>query len=129
VRAHLVDTARTFIFDTGLAPACAGAARAALRLVDGDRVGALRAAAAELATLLELPSPHAAVLPLVVVDPLAAAAARDMCARAGVAVGCFRPPSVPEGGSCLRLTAHADLTRDELRDAARVVLAAVAAAT
>src|SRR5699024_7984008 len=30
VRDHLVDTARTFVFDTGLAPASEGAARAAL---------------------------------------------------------------------------------------------------
>ena len=33
VIAHLVDTARSFIFDTGLAPACAGAALAALRVL------------------------------------------------------------------------------------------------
>ncbi|MGH3327799.1 MAG: 8-amino-7-oxononanoate synthase, partial [Streptomycetales bacterium] len=32
---HLVDAARTFIFDTGLAPACAGAALAALRVLEG----------------------------------------------------------------------------------------------
>ncbi|MGY2063093.1 aminotransferase class I/II-fold pyridoxal phosphate-dependent enzyme, partial [Nocardia gipuzkoensis] len=32
VRAHLIDAARTFIFDTGLAPAAVGAARAALGL-------------------------------------------------------------------------------------------------
>ena len=35
VIAHLVDTARTFIFDTGLAPACVGAALAALRVLRG----------------------------------------------------------------------------------------------
>ena len=33
VIAHLVDTARSFIFDTGLAPACVGAALAALRVL------------------------------------------------------------------------------------------------
>ncbi|MGW4356779.1 aminotransferase class I/II-fold pyridoxal phosphate-dependent enzyme, partial [Nocardia sp. NPDC004582] len=33
VRAHLIDAARTFIFDTGLAPAAVGAARAALTLL------------------------------------------------------------------------------------------------
>ncbi|MBX5487241.1 MAG: 8-amino-7-oxononanoate synthase, partial [Mycolicibacterium hassiacum] len=33
VRDHLIDTARTFIFDTGLAPAAVGAAGAALRVL------------------------------------------------------------------------------------------------
>jgi 8-amino-7-oxononanoate synthase len=31
-----------------------------------------------------------------------------------VRVGCFRPPSVPEGTSRLRLTARADLTDGDL---------------
>ncbi|WP_345422182.1 aminotransferase class I/II-fold pyridoxal phosphate-dependent enzyme, partial [Actinomycetospora chlora] len=45
---HLVDTARPFIFDTGLAPAAAGAALAALRIVQAEPelVGALHSAAA-----------------------------------------------------------------------------------
>jgi 8-amino-7-oxononanoate synthase len=42
-----------------------------------------------------------------------------------VRVGCFRPPSVPVDGSCLRLTARADLTPVEVARAAEVVRAAV----
>src|SRR5699024_1302858 len=43
VREHLVDTARSFIFDTGLAPASVGAARAALAVLRRDpaRAGAV----------------------------------------------------------------------------------------
>ena len=126
VRAHLVDTARSFIFDTGLAPASVGAGLAALRLVDAPRVAALRAGVTELAGLLDLAPSDGAVLPLVLGDPARAAAARDACAAAGVRVGCFRPPSVPPGGSCLRLAARADLTADEAVRAADVVRAAVA---
>ena len=36
------------------------------------------------------------------------------CRAAGLAVGCFRPPSVPDGISRLRLTARADLTEEQI---------------
>jgi 8-amino-7-oxononanoate synthase len=47
-------------------------------------------------------------------SPEAAVAAADRCAAMGVRVGCFRPPSVPDGVSRLRLTGRADLTADDL---------------
>lgn len=121
VRNHLIDTARSFVFDTGLAPAAVGAALAALGLVDADLVSALRANGAALAALLDLPRPPAAVLPVHVGDAHAAAAARDACAAAGIRVGCFRPPSVPAGQSCLRLTVRADLTAADLNRTATAV--------
>ncbi|MYV44798.1 8-amino-7-oxononanoate synthase, partial [Streptomyces sp. SID2888] len=43
------------------------------------------------------------------------------CRAAGVAVGCFRPPSVPDGISRLRLTARADLTDEQIGRAVRVI--------
>jgi 8-amino-7-oxononanoate synthase len=124
VRDHLVDTARAFVFDTGLAPACVGAALGALELVSPQRVGALRDAVTTLAGLLDVPATQGAVVPVVLGDPHRAAAARDACADAGVRVGCFRPPSVPAGGSCLRLALRADLTGAELQRAADVVRSA-----
>jgi 8-amino-7-oxononanoate synthase len=91
-------------------------------------VSALHAVSAQLAGLLDLERPDGAVLPVVLGDAARAAAARDACVAAGVRVGCFRPPSVPVGGSCLRLAARADLTADEVRSAAAVIRAAVAGA-
>jgi 8-amino-7-oxononanoate synthase len=125
VRAHLADTARTFIFDTGLAPGSAAAALTALSLVDHERVASLRACVADLARLLELPGSDGAVLSVHVGDPAAAAAARDACTSAGLLVGCFRPPSVPDGRACLRLAGRADLGADERAWAAGVVRRAV----
>ncbi len=113
---HLVDAARAFIFDTGLAPAAAGAALAALRVLraEPDLAGRALSAAAALATAAarhRLPTgvPAAAVVSvrLGAADLAVRAAAR--CAEHGVRVGCFRPPSVPTGRSCLRVTGRADL--------------------
>jgi len=125
VRRHLVSTARSFIFDTGLAPPSAGAALAALRLTTQARVGALHRAAHGLADALGVPRTDSAVVPVHVGDATAAAAARDLCLARGVRVGCFRPPSVPQGQSCLRLTARADLTADDITLAAQVVRSAL----
>lgn len=127
VRRHLVDTARPFIFDTALAPACAAAAQAALRLVDDARVLRLRENVLALADLVGVPATDGAVVPVVLGTAERATAARDRCAAEGVVVGCFRPPSVPTGASCLRLAVRADLTRAEVERAADVVRRAVRA--
>lgn len=121
-RAHLVDTARPFIFDTGLAPPCVGAALAALARVNHASVSRLRHNAWALADALGVPRTDSAVVPMILGDPRRATRARDACAIEGVLVGCFRPPSVPPDGSCLRLTVRADLRDDDLQRAAATVL-------
>jgi hypothetical protein len=95
VRQHLVSTARSFVFDTGLAPPSAAAALAALRLVTPERVAALRANAGALADGVGVARTAGAVVPVPVGDARRAADARDRCRADGVRVGCFRPPSVP----------------------------------
>jgi 8-amino-7-oxononanoate synthase len=126
---HLVDAARTFIFDTALAPAAAGAALAALRVLRDEPwlPGRVLAAAASLASAAGVAAPPSAVVSVIIGEPEPAVAAAGECLRLGVRVGCFRPPSVPVGTSRLRLTAHAGLTPSEL-DLAREVLASVLSA-
>lgn len=116
VRAHLIDTARTFIFDTGLAPAAVGAAHAALGLLRADPGlgGRVLARATELATITDVPQPDSAVVSVVLGQAQVAFDAAQQCRARGLSVGCFRPPSVPEGTSRLRLTARADLTDAEM---------------
>jgi 8-amino-7-oxononanoate synthase len=128
VIAHLIDTARSFIFDTGLAPACVGAAAAALRVLadEPERPAAVLRVAASLAAAAGVPAPPSAVVSVVLGEPSVALAAAQGCAERGVRVGCFRPPSVPEGTSRLRLTARATLTDDDL-DLVRAALADVLA--
>jgi 8-amino-7-oxononanoate synthase len=128
VREHLVNTARSFIYDTGLAPAAAGGALAALRVLtaEPERVDAVRRAAATLAAVAAAPVPAAAVLSVVMPSAQAAVDGAAACAAAGVRIGCFRPPSVPDGISRLRLTARATLSTAELAAAGTALAAAVA---
>ncbi|MFD5585442.1 8-amino-7-oxononanoate synthase [Streptomyces sp. NPDC058733] len=125
---HLVNAARTFIFDTGLAPAAAGAALAALRLVrrEPERAARARTVAAELHARLtaaghQAVRPDAAVVSVRAPSPEQAVRWAADCRAAGLAVGCFRPPSVPDGISRLRLTARGDLTQDQIERAVRVI--------
>lgn len=128
VRAHLIDTARTFIFDTGLAPAAVGAARAALRVLRADpgMAGRVLERAAEIARIADVPAPDSAVVSVVLGDAHVAYDAAMACRERGLEVGCFRPPSVPEGTSRLRITARADLSAADI-DTIAVVLGEVLA--
>lgn len=124
VREHLIDAARTFIFDTGLAPAAVGAASAALRLLAerpalADAVLDHARALADMCDVVE--EPQSAVVSVILGDPDVAVAAATACAERGVRVGCFRPPTVPAGTSRLRLTARASLTDHELSRAREVL--------
>ncbi|MFF3491661.1 8-amino-7-oxononanoate synthase [Streptomyces sp. NPDC002795] len=125
---HLVNAARTFIFDTGLAPAACGSALAALRLLrrEPERAARARDVAMSLHQLLVSQGllavrPDAAVVSVRAPSPDAAVRWAADCRDAGLSVGCFRPPSVPDGIARLRLTARADLTETEVAEAVRVI--------
>ncbi|MEV4119611.1 8-amino-7-oxononanoate synthase [Micromonospora sp. NPDC049645] len=126
---HLIETGRTFIFDTALPPAVAAGVHAALRLARAgddlraelsDRVGLavdrLRAAG------LTVSAPDAAVISVTAPGPEAATAWAADCRDRGVAVGCFRPPSTPDGGSRLRLTVSAGVPREAFERALGVIV-------
>jgi 8-amino-7-oxononanoate synthase len=124
VRDHLIDAARTFIFDTGLAPAAVGAALAALRLLAAEpwRAQAVLTHARALAQMCDVvEQPESSVVSVILGAPEVALAAATACLDRGVRVGCFRPPTVPAGTSRLRLTARASLTGDDLELARRVL--------
>ena len=125
---HLVNTARSFIFDTGLAPGSAAAALAALGVLreEADRPARVLSVATELSIRLcdaglRASVPSAAVISVRAPSAEAAVTWSRNCRAAGVAVGCFRPPSVPDTESRLRLAARADLTEAELDKAVEVI--------
>ncbi|MDQ0618758.1 8-amino-7-oxononanoate synthase [Arthrobacter globiformis] len=132
LREHLLNRARGFIFDTGLAPASAAAALAAAWIIRDEpwRAGAVHSNAAALAAGLapalaqrgEIPGRTAgAVQSIPMPSAESALAAAESARRAGVRIGCFRPPSVPDGISRLRLTARATLTPEEIEDSCAVL--------
>jgi len=129
LREHLVNTARTFIFDTGLAPAAAAAATAACQIIlsEPDRVEALHMVADTIAAAAGVPRAAGAVQSLVVGDSDAAFQAAAQLQAQGVLVGCFRPPSVPDGISRLRLTARACADLEAVATAAAHAAALAAA--
>ena len=119
---QVVNTARPFIYDTGLAPAAAGAATEALSILASDPGPVVRLShvAKTLGTRVGA-SPAGAVMSVPMPGPAEALAAQAHCRAAGVLVGCFRPPSTPDGSSRLRVTASARLSDAELARACDVL--------
>lgn len=134
LRELLVNTARPLIFSTGLPPASAAAAEAALgvlelqpELVDRLRANASTLRASLAASGLEPGGSGAQIIPVPVGDPDRAMAACTRALRDGVYAQAIRPPTVPEGTSRLRLTVMATHEEGELRAAARVIADALEA--
>ncbi|MFD3403155.1 8-amino-7-oxononanoate synthase [Kribbella sp. NPDC058693] len=127
LREHLINRSRPFIYDTGLNPAACAAALAALGVLEAepDRPAAVHAAAARLAAACDVPPSSGAVVSVPMPGPQQAVEAAEVCRRNGVLVGSFRPPSVPDGVSRLRLTAHAGLSSDDLDRACAVIVDAI----
>lgn len=123
VREHVLNTGRAFAFDTGLAPAATAAALAALRLVTArpQLAEQLAAVADRLAAALGVPAPPGAVLAVEMPGPREAIAAAQQCRDEGVLVGCFRPPSVPDRISRLRVTAKVGLDPAAVEHACHVL--------
>ena len=103
---------RTIVYTTGLPPANAAAALAALDVIetDHDRVARPLRNARRLTSALNLPDAQSAVVPIVLGEAeTALAAAADLEARGLLAVP-IRPPTVPAGTARLRLAFSADHT-------------------
>jgi 8-amino-7-oxononanoate synthase len=60
-------------------------------------------------------------------SPQVALAAQAECLEHGVRVGCFRPPSVPDGISRLRITTNAGVPDDDWARATSVLAKVVEA--
>ena len=131
---YLINTARTLIFSTALPPPAVAAAIAALELLREQprRVEKLQRNAQVLRDALgesglPVPAGDTQIVPLIVGDAAATVAASERALERGMFAQAIRPPTVPAGTSRLRLAVMASHTRSELREAARVLAAAVPA--
>ncbi|MDN5617140.1 MAG: aminotransferase class I/II-fold pyridoxal phosphate-dependent enzyme [Kocuria sp.] len=122
-RDHLVNTARPFIFDTGLSPLVAEAALEACTAAVGENLAAaleerrrcaLSALRRRPAVERILEGGAGPILSLRMPSPDSALGAARELDEAGIRVGVFRPPSVPDNISRLRLSVHADHRPDQL---------------
>ncbi len=121
----LTSRARSFVYTTGLPPASAAAALAALDIVEAEPERSARtlALARRFTARLGLPEAESAVVPVLVGEAEAALALSRELERDGFLVVAIRPPTVPPGTARLRVAfsaAHAFETVDAL--AARVAV-------
>ena len=122
----MVNAARPFIYSTGLAPSCAAAALAALRVLESqpDLVNQLRAVTQKLAAgiaelKLDVRAHPTPIIPVVFGDAGDAVSWSEKLCEAGVWCPPIRPPTVPRGTSRLRVTASAALRDEQIETALR----------
>jgi 8-amino-7-oxononanoate synthase len=134
----LVTRARTFIYTTGIAPAAATAACAALDIMDAEparrarvRAGAralrerLRARRPELARAWQEEAWDVPIVPVVIGDSARALRVAGRLLEEGFFAPAIRPPTVPEGTARLRLSLSADHTEAEIDGLADAVVKAL----
>jgi 8-amino-7-oxononanoate synthase len=124
----LVHSARTLLHSTALPPVAVAAAMAALELLEAEprRVERLATGAEVLRDALaregfDVSGACTHVVTVLVGSSVTALGIVDAALGDGVLVEAIVPPLVPEGGSRLRVSAIASHTREELREAARVL--------
>ena len=108
--------ARTFVYTTGLPPANAAAALAALEVIaaDPDLVAAPLANARRFTRALNLPDATSAVVPILMGEADRALVAAQALEAQGFLAVAIRPPTVPAGTARLRLAFTAGHTARDI---------------
>ncbi len=119
----LINRARSFVFSTGISPANAAAAIAALDIIESepDRVARPLAHARRFTRALGFAEAQSAIVPVVLGAPQAALAGAARLAEAGYLVVPIRPPTVPENTSRLRFAFSAGHDEADIDRVAQIV--------
>lgn len=125
----LVNRARSFIYTTGLPPAIAAAADAAIEVMRAEpqRIQRLWDNAAYLREQLAAAGfrfgpTQSPILPIIIGEAQAAMELAARVFRRGVYVIAIRPPTVPAGTARLRITPIADHSRADLDEAGAAII-------
>jgi 8-amino-7-oxononanoate synthase len=117
------NRARTFIYSTGLPPAIAAAAIAAIDVIEQEPETIARPIQNAIAFTrrVGLPDATSTIVPVIIGDEQAALQASRLLEDQGFAVIAIRPPTVPPGTSRLRLTFSAAHPANEIERLADIV--------
>ncbi len=117
----LINRARSFIFTTAIAPWSVASIDASLDHLNQypDRGARACALAARLRsslrdTGLQVLGDHSPIVPVIIGDNDTAMAYATQISNAGFDVRAVRPPTVPQGTARLRISVHADRTKEEI---------------
>jgi 8-amino-7-oxononanoate synthase len=117
------NRARTFVYSTGLPPAIAAAAIAAIDVIENEPETIARPMQNALAFTrwVGLPDATSTIVPVIIGDEQKALAASRLLEQEGFAVIAIRPPTVPAGTSRLRLTFSAAHSAAEIERLAGII--------
>jgi len=124
----LVNRARSFIYTTGLSPACVAAAQAALSIVQED--AAPRRHLQKLSDRLreelcmqgwDILHSESQIIPILLGDAKAALACAERLQQAGFFAPAIRPPTVHAGECRIRFSVTAEHTEKDIDDLLRVM--------
>jgi len=120
----LINKARSFIFTTGLAPACAAAAQASLSLIQED--AAPRVHLQKLSTRLrdglrlqgwDILGSESHIVPVLLGEAEQAGRAAERLRSAGIYAPAIRPPTVHAGECRLRFSVTAEHSEEDIEQA------------
>jgi 8-amino-7-oxononanoate synthase len=120
----LKSRARSFVYATGLPPAAAGAALAALDILEREPQRAARPLilARRLTAALGLAPAESAIVPILVGEAARALHLSDALARRGFLAVAIRPPTVPNGQARLRIALSAAHSEGQVDDLAQALI-------
>lgn len=117
----LINTARSFIYTTGMPPSTAAAGLKAIEIIEGDGTGRkklwenTRYMLAQLKMIgFQTGRSQSPVIPIIIKDARLTVTFSQELFKRGIYVSAIRPPTVPKGTARLRLTVMATHTKEEL---------------
>ncbi|MFP6583160.1 MAG: 8-amino-7-oxononanoate synthase [Candidatus Hydrogenedentota bacterium] len=127
-RSLFINRARSFIFSTGLSPACVGSALAALEVMrlNTDMGAELLVRSKSFRASLEsegvsVPDQDSQIIPIMIGENADAVHCMDELLKDYVLLAAVRPPSVPHGTARLRISLTRAHGEDDLANAAKLI--------